>query len=51
VVLRDLEDVPYDKMAKIMQCSEQAVRLKVFRARSRLRDLMERVIRRQQRPR
>ena len=51
VVLRDLEDVPYDRMAEIMQCSEQAVRLKVFRARTRLRELMERAIRRQQRPR
>ncbi len=49
VVLRDLELVPYDKMAEIMKCTEQAARLKVFRARTRLRDLMEKALRRQQR--
>ena len=49
IVLRDLEDVPYDKMAEIMECSEQAARLKVFRARGRLRDLMEKALRRQER--
>jgi RNA polymerase sigma-70 factor (ECF subfamily) len=46
LVLRDLEDVPYEKMADILQCTEQAARLKVFRARARLRDLMERALRR-----
>ena len=40
IVLRDLEDVPYDKMAEVMNCTEQAARLKVFRARTRLRDMM-----------
>jgi RNA polymerase sigma-70 factor (ECF subfamily) len=49
LVLRDLELVPYDKMAEIMNCTEQAARLKVFRARTRLRDLMEKALRRQQR--
>ncbi len=49
IVLRDLELVPYDKMAQIMKCTEQAARLKVFRARSRLRDLMEKALRRQKR--
>ncbi len=49
IVLRDLEDVPYEKMAEIMSCSEQAARLKVFRARARLRDLMEKALRRQER--
>lgn len=49
IVLRDLEDVPYEKMAEIMKCSEQAARLKVFRARARLRDLMEKALRRQER--
>jgi len=49
IVLRDLEDVPYEKMARIMKCSEQAARLKVFRARARLRDLMEKALRRQER--
>jgi RNA polymerase sigma-70 factor (ECF subfamily) len=49
IVLRDLELVPYGKMAEIMKCTEQAARLKVFRARTRLRDLMEKALRRQQR--
>lgn len=49
LVLRDLELVPYDKMAQIMRCTEQAARLKVFRARTRLRELMEKALRRQQR--
>ncbi len=48
VVLRDLDDVPYEKMAEIMGCSEQAARLKVFRARARLRDLMEKTLRRKE---
>lgn len=46
LVLRDLEDVPYDKMAGLLNCSEQAARLKVFRARTRLRDMMLRAMRR-----
>ncbi len=46
LVLRDLEDVPYERMAEILKCTEQAARLKVFRARARLRDLMERALRR-----
>jgi RNA polymerase sigma-70 factor (ECF subfamily) len=49
VILRDLELVPYEKMAEIMKCTEQAARLKVFRARMRLRDLMEKALRRQHR--
>ncbi len=49
LILRDLELVPYEKMAEIMSCTEQAARLKVFRARTRLRDLMEKALRRQQR--
>ena len=49
IVLRDLEDVPYEKMAEIMNCSEQAARLKVFRARARLRELMEKALRRKER--
>jgi RNA polymerase sigma-70 factor, ECF subfamily len=46
LVLRDLEDVPYDQMAELMNCTEQAARLKVFRARTRLRDLMLKAMRR-----
>jgi RNA polymerase sigma-70 factor (ECF subfamily) len=49
IVLRDLEDVPYEKMAETMNCSEQAARLKVFRARARLRELMEKALRRKER--
>ena len=49
VILRDLEDVPYEKVASILQVSEQAARLKVFRGRSRLRALMEKALLRQQR--
>ncbi len=49
VVLRDLENVPYDKVAEILDCTEQAARLKVFRARTRLRELIEKALRRQER--
>jgi RNA polymerase sigma-70 factor (ECF subfamily) len=42
VVLRDLESVPYTQIAEILKCTEQAARLKVFRARVRLKTLMER---------
>ncbi len=48
LVLRDLEDVPYGQMAEILGCTEQAARLKVFRARARLRDLMDRSLRRKE---
>lgn len=47
IVLRDLEDVPYGRMAQILKCTEQAARLKVFRARARLRDLLEKSLKRQ----
>jgi RNA polymerase sigma-70 factor, ECF subfamily len=46
LVLRDLESIPYERMAEIMKCSEQAARLKVFRARGRLRELIEKSLRR-----
>jgi RNA polymerase sigma-70 factor (ECF subfamily) len=49
IVLRDLEDVPYERMAEILQCTEQAARLKVFRARGRLRQMMEKALRRRER--
>ncbi len=49
IVLRDLEDMPYDKVAQALNCSEQAARLKVFRARARLRDLIEKALRRRER--
>jgi len=44
VVLRDLESVPYAQIAEILKCTEQAARLKVFRARVRLKTLMERAL-------
>jgi RNA polymerase sigma-70 factor, ECF subfamily len=44
VVLRDLESIPYSQIAEILKCTEQAARLKVFRARARLKTLMERAI-------
>lgn len=40
IVLMDIEDFSYSKMAEILKCSEQAARLKVFRARSRLKTLV-----------
>jgi RNA polymerase sigma-70 factor, ECF subfamily len=46
LILRDLNDVPYEDIAGSMGVSEQAVRLKVMRARSRLRQLMEKALRR-----
>lgn len=46
VILRDLEEVPYDRMAEVLGWTEQAARLKVFRGRARLRELMERALRR-----
>ena len=44
VVLRDLEVIPYSKIAEILKCTEQAARLKVFRARARLKTLLERAM-------
>ena len=44
IVLRDLEAIPYEKMAEILKCTEQAARLKVFRARARLKTLMEKAL-------
>ncbi len=47
IVLRDFKQVPYEEMAEVMRCSKQAVRLKVFRARARLRTLTTKALRRQ----
>ena len=44
IVLRDLETVPYSQIAEILKCTEQAARLKVFRARARLKTLMEKAL-------
>jgi RNA polymerase sigma-70 factor (ECF subfamily) len=48
IVLRDLKQISYEEMAEIMKCSKQAVRLKVFRARARLRTLITRALRRRE---
>jgi RNA polymerase sigma-70 factor (ECF subfamily) len=45
IVLRDMESIPYTKMAEILKCTEQAARLKVFRARARLKTLIEKSLR------
>ena len=44
IVLRDLEVIPYSQIAEILKCTEQAARLKVFRARARLKTLVERAL-------
>jgi RNA polymerase sigma-70 factor, ECF subfamily len=44
IVLRDIESVPYAQIAETMKCTEQAARLKVFRARARLKTMMEKVL-------
>lgn len=41
IILRDIESLSYAQMAQIMKCSQQAARLKVFRARNRLKILVE----------
>lgn len=48
VILRDIEGVPYAKMAEMLKCTEQAARLKVFRARNRLKTLLEKALRKQE---
>lgn len=37
IVLRDIEGLPYTEIARILGCSVQAVKSKLFRARSVLR--------------
>lgn len=46
IVLRDLEQVSYEEISSILRCTQQAARLKVLRARQRLRDLMSKTLRR-----
>lgn len=48
IVLRDFKQVSYEEMADTLKCSKQAVRLKVFRARARLRTLVMKSMRRQE---
>ena len=45
IVLRDIESVSYREMAEILNCTEQVARLKVFRARVRLKALVEKALR------
>jgi RNA polymerase sigma-70 factor (ECF subfamily) len=49
IVLRDIELIHYVQMAEILKCTEQAARLKVFRARIRLKALMEKALQKQER--
>jgi RNA polymerase sigma-70 factor, ECF subfamily len=44
IMLRDIEDLPYSRMAEMLRCTEQAARLKVFRARSRLKTLVDKAL-------
>lgn len=44
IVLRDIEGVPYQEIAAILKCTEQAARLKVFRARNRLKTILEKTL-------
>jgi RNA polymerase sigma-70 factor, ECF subfamily len=44
IVLRDIEAIPYARIADTMKCTEQAARLKVFRARARLKILIEKAL-------
>jgi len=44
IVLRDIEDISYSKMAEMLKCTEQAARLKVFRARVRLKSLVDKAL-------
>ena len=44
LVLRDIEAIPYSDIASILDCTEQAARLKVFRARNRLKNILEKVL-------
>lgn len=44
IVLRDFEVVPYSQIAETLKCTEQAARLKVFRARARLKILIEKAL-------
>ncbi len=44
IVLRDIEGIPYNEIAAVLKCTEQAARLKVFRARNRLKKILEKIL-------
>ena len=44
IILRDIESISYAEIAAILKCTEQAARLKVFRARNRLKKILEKVL-------
>ena len=44
IILRDIEAIPYVEMAAILKCTEQAARLKVFRARNKLKNILKKVL-------
>jgi RNA polymerase sigma-70 factor (ECF subfamily) len=44
IILRDIEGIPYSEIAAILKCTEQAARLKVFRARNRLKKILSKIL-------
>lgn len=43
LILREFEDLPYTKMAEVLDCSIGTVESRLFRARARFKEAMERV--------
>ena len=41
IILRDVEDLSYDEIAEVIGCSRASVKLRLFRARRRLRERVE----------
>jgi len=41
IVLRDVQGLSYREIARILGCREKAVKSRLFRARSKLRELLE----------
>jgi len=50
IILRDIEAIPYSEMAAILKCTEQAARLKVFRARNKLKIILKKFMSESKRP-
>ena len=44
IILRDIEGISYSEIAAILKCTEQAARLKVFRARNRLKKILSKKV-------
>ena len=41
IILRDMEDLSYEEIAEVMGCSRASVKLRLFRARRRLKERVE----------